>query len=367
METLRLETKGSPHVIIKLIEGDLRLVGQSGRVFEAQAPSKGQLTVRQEGERIELNCRAGCLVFLPSEAVVEAEAVSGDLHLTGVQGRSSVNRVGGDVRLRRAGEVHLGRIGGDLSVDKLTGALQIDAVGGDADVRDVRGDLQVGIMGGNLRLRQVDGAVEVEVGGDASVRLAPPQAQPPRIRAGGDISAMLAADASAVVRVKAKGDVLLPNPSEQVVVEGPDVVCCGSGSASVDLACEGDLSLRLWGLGSAGRWSLDLQEEINARVNSSIAEMEASLDELGLDALSIDSGRIGHRVRKAVARAMRTAASGAGIAGAVGSAEDHSSPAGKAEPAGGDEERLSVLRMLEEGKINTQQAESLLSALGDEE
>src|SRR3990170_1021253 len=147
METLRLETKGSPHVIIKLIEGDLRLVGQSGQVFEAQAPSKGQLTVRQEGEQIELSCRAGCLVFLPSEAVVEAEAV--------------------------AGEVHLGRIGGDLSVDTLTGALQIDAVGGDADVRDVQGDLQVGIMGGNLRLRQVDGAVEVEVGGDASVRLAP--------------------------------------------------------------------------------------------------------------------------------------------------------------------------------------------------
>jgi hypothetical protein len=365
METLTLETKASPQVIIQSIDGDLRLVGQPGQTFEAQAPSRGQLNVHQEGDRIVLSCRAGCLVFLPSQSVVQAEAVAGDLHLTGVLGRSSVRMVEGDVRLRRAGEVELGRLGGDLSADEINGALHIDSVGGEADVRDVRGDVRLGNVGGDIRLREVDGAVEVSVGGDASARLAPPPDSVSKIRAGGDITVVLPGDASAVVRVTAGGDLLLPNPSESVVVEGPGVVCCGSGSASVELICEGDLSLKLGGIGRTGGWGPDLREQINARVESSIAEMEASLEELGLDSPSIDSERIGQRVRKAVARALRAAGGGASIgAGAID--EDRSGPAAKAQSAGGDEEHLAVLRMLEEGKINAEQAEALLRALEDE-
>jgi hypothetical protein len=365
METLTLETKASPQVIIQSIDGDLRLVGQPGHTLEAQAPSKGQLSVHQEAERIVLSCRAGCLVFLPSQAVVQAEAVAGDLHLTGISGRSSVKMVAGDVRIRRAGEVEMGQLGGDLSADEINGGLHIDSVGGGANVRDVRGDVQLGNVEGDIRLRQVDGAVEVTVGGDASVRLTPPPDSTSRIRAGGDITAVLPGNASAVVRVTAGGDLLLPSPSESVVVEGPGVICCGSGSASVELTCEGDLSLRLGGLGRAGGWGPDLQEQINARVKSSIAEMEASLEELGLDSLSIDSERIGQRVRKAVARALRAAGGGAGIGAGIMD-EDRSGSAAKAQSSGGDEEHLAVLRMLEEGKINAEQAEALLRALEDE-
>jgi hypothetical protein len=365
VETLTLETKASPHVVIKSVDGDLRLVGQSGRVIEAQAPSKGQLTLRQEGERVELSCRTGCLVFLPMGATVEADAIAGDMHLTGVQGRCSVKLVGGDVRLRRAAGAEMGRVGGDLSVDTLSGGLRVDSLGGDIDVRDVRGDVHIGNAGGSLRLKQVSGAVEVELAGDARVKLSPPPDTTSRIRAGGDITATLPGDASAVVRVMAKGDVMLPDPAEGVVIEGPGVICCGSGSASLELTCEGDLSLRLRGRGSSSGWSPDLQEQIDARVNSSIAEMEASLEELGLDSLSIDSGRIGHRVRKAVSRALRAAAGGAGIASGAG-VEDRSASAGEAQPAGGAAERLAVLKMLEDGKVNAEQAEALLRALEDE-
>lgn len=363
METLTLEAKAPPHVIIKSIDGDLRLVGQSSRTIEAQAPSKGQLNVRQEGNRLELSCRAGCLVFLPMDAVVEAENVAGDLHLTGIRGESSFEKVGGDIRLRRSGKVDMGRVGGDLSVDMLSGGLRVEFLGGDADVRGVRGGLHVGQAGGDLRLRQIDGAIEVEAGGDVSARLSPPPDTASWIRAGGDIMATLPADASALVRVKAKGDVLLPNPAEGVVVEGPDVICCGSGSASVELVSEGDLSLRMSGRASADSWGADLHEEINARVNSSIAEMEASLDELGLDSLSIDSERIGQRVRKAVARALR-AAGGSADWGTL--AEGRSGPGGTTEEGPGDEERLAVLKMLEDGKITAEEAEALLRAMEDE-
>lgn len=365
METLTLETKVSPHVVIKSIEGDLRLVGQAGHVLEAQAPSKGQLTVRQEAERIEVSCRAGCLLFVPNDAIVDADTVAGDLHLTGIQGRSIVKTIGGDVRLRRAGEVELGRLGGDLSVHKLNGAMRVDSVGGNADVREVRGDLRIGSVGGDLRLRQVEGALEIDARGDAVVRFAPPPETTSRIRSGGDIKAMLPGDASAVVRVAARGDVSLPTPSDQVVVEGPGVVCCGSGSASVELACQGDLVLRLGGAGSAAIPSIDLEEEINARVRASIAEMEASLEDMGLNSLNIDSERIGHRVRRAVARAIRAASGGAGFAG-MSTGEDRPSSAAKAEPAGVNEESLAVLRMLEDGKINAEQAEALLRALEGE-
>lgn len=364
METMTLETKTSPQVIIQSIDGDLRLVGQPGHTLEAQAPSRGQLNVHQEADQIVLSCRAGCLVFLPAQAVVQAEAIAGDLHLTGISGRTSVRMVGGDVRIRRTGEVEMGRLGGDLSVDEISGGLHIESVGGEVDIRDVRGDVRLSNVGGDIRLRQVGGAVEVSAGGDASVRLAPPPDSTSRIRAGGDIRAVLPGDASAVVRVTAGGDLMLPNPSESVVVEGPGVICCGSGSATVELACEGDLSLRLGGLGRTVGLEADLQEQIDARVKSSIAEMEASLEELGLDSLSIDSERIGQRVRKAVARALRAAGGGGIAAGARD--EDRPGPTANDQSVAADEEHLAVLRMLEEGKINAEQAEALLRALEDE-
>jgi hypothetical protein len=365
MESMTLDTKGSPRVTIASIDGDLRLVGQSGRNFEAQAPSRGQLSLHQEGDRIELSCKAGCLVFLPADAVVEANAIGGDLHLTGVRGRSSITMVEGDARIRRTGAVQMGRLGGDLVAEDVGGSLRIDSVAGTADVRDVRGDVHLGNVGGDLRLRQVNGAVEASVGGDASIRLAPPPDSTSWVRAEGDIRAVLEADSSAVVQASAEGELLLPDPSEQVVVQGPGVVRCGSGSASVELKSDGDLSLRLGGYGRAGRWGPDLQQQINARVNSSIAEMEASLEELGLDSLSINSERIGHRVRRAVDRALRAAVGGAGI-GTSPRAEDSPEPVGASPDAGGDQEHMTVLRMLEEGKINAEQAEALLRALEDE-
>jgi hypothetical protein len=46
--------------------------------------------------------------------------------------------------------------------------------------------------------------------------------------------------------------------------------------------------------------------------------------------------------------------------------EDRSASAGEAQPAGGAAERLAVLKMLEDGKINAGQAEALLRALEDE-
>lgn len=72
------------------------------------------------------------------------------------------------------------------------------------------------------------------------------------------------------------------------------------------------------------------------------------------------SERIGHHVRRAVTRALRAAGGEADI---PGEAYDRSSPAGERRPARKDEARLVILRMLKEGKITTEQAESLLRAV----
>ena len=108
-----------------------------------------------------------------------------------------------------------------------------------------------------------------------------------------------------------------------------------------------------------------MEGEINARVNTSLAEMEASLEELGLDSVNIDSERLGNRVRKAVARAVRAASRGGGREGTSTEAEGGLRSTAGAKTAAGEQEKLAVLRMLEEGKINTEEAEVLLQALGD--
>ncbi len=84
METLKIDVGDKPQVRITSIGGDLRLTGREGAQLEAHAPVDGKLSVTKEGEVVVINCRSGCLVFLPADSQVQAETVGGDMRAIGL-------------------------------------------------------------------------------------------------------------------------------------------------------------------------------------------------------------------------------------------------------------------------------------------
>jgi hypothetical protein len=165
----------------------------------------------------------------------------------------------------------------------------------------------------------------------------------------------------------------------------------GAGEAQVTLRAGGDLSLRLAG-GAAGEevaagWSESLGEQIEAQIAAHLGELnldhlvhhevekalhqaekeiakaqqrierETARAEERAQRAQEKAARAAQRVQERMARRARKwgAPSGEGFFG-------RPEPARRA-PKVPEEEQLAVLRMLQEGKISTEQAEQLLKAL----
>jgi hypothetical protein len=372
METLKIEVGEKVKVHITTIGGDLRLTGREGAQLEAHAPAEGKLSVIKKNEHVEVSCRSGCLVFLPSDALVQVDAIGGDLRTIGLNGDLTLGTVGGNCSLRRVGKVTIDRIGGDLDARKLSGDLSLTSAGGDGIVSKVEGSVKIVTLGGDIILQRVEGDVELGVGGDASVRLEPMKKGHTVVSAGGDLTCRLPEDASAKITVQAGGDLRLSGVQEVESKDNGREVRLGKGETEIDLQAGGDLWLRT-GSETYSDIDLGLGESITAGIEASMADMEARFDALGRDFSKFDSDRIGERVRRAVSRSMRKAEKARklaerrmkhhrrdrqisfGIGGGYGGREQAS-----------EEERMSILRMLEQGKINIEEAESLLKALEGE-
>lgn len=371
MERITLEVSEKLKVQIESIGGDLRISGRKGLKFEAQAPDDGELKVKQEGDQITVSSRAGCLIYLPSVARIEAEQIGGDARITGLSAELMIRSIGGDLSLSRVGRSTFEMVGGDLTVRKMTGDLTVDRVGGDAVVEKVEGEIRLRAIGGDLLLRKVSGLVDASVGGDASVEIRPEVEKRSLVVTGSDLACRLPDEASAIVKMQAGGDLIKPTDLETEETDEGTVLRLGEGEGVIELTSGGDLWLRVGE--REVLYTDELLGDIESQVEANVAEVEARIAAMVEGAYSFDAERIGERVRRSVARARRKAERARRRAVRHADAESHhhrqSIQIGgfeADEPAVSEEERMTILRMVEQGKIGVEDAEKLLKALEGE-
>jgi hypothetical protein len=369
MEKFNLDVDEKTKVRIESIGGDLRISGRSGSNLEAQAPDYGELKVEQDEDQITISARSAVLVYLPASTPVAVERVGGDVRVTGLSDSLTVESVGGDLRLKRIGHTEIQWIGGDLTARKMDSDLVIAQVGGDAIIEKVGGAVRCNAIGGDLLLRSVQGVVDISVGGDASVEIVPQKEAGSRVVTGSDLTCYLPEEASANVHVNAGGELLLVEPGEFEEAEEGVVFRLGDGQGDVDLTSGGDLWLRV---GKYEEFNTeDWINDITSRAEASAAEVEARVGAIVGGAFAFDADRIAERVRKSVSKARRKAerAHKRAASYAASDGKDLRISFGKygSKPVEvSDEERMTILRMVEDGKINVEEAEKLLSALEGE-
>lgn len=378
MDQIALSTGESPAITVETVGSDLRLSGWDQSQFHAESTSQGSLHARERDGGIVLRADNDCTVHVPRRAVLKIATVGGDAKVKNVEGSISIERVGGDLTLRQVGGVSVGRVGGDLSAKKVLGSLSAEMIGGDLSARSVDGDVSAKTMA-DLYLRDVSGGIRATASGDVVLSVGFVVGRVYEVQASGDVVLRVPPNTSAKFVLQSAGDISVDLAAAGV--EGNSlqkVVTVGEGAAQVTVKATGDVSLTtqatdpdaMGDFGDhLGREFGVMAEEFAARARAAAERAADTARRKGEAARRRAEAKIESAQRRAERmseRAERTRRKTGSFVLRFDAAHPGQPPAPPVPPVS-DEERLAVLKMLEQGKITVAQAEKLLAALeGDE-
>ncbi|MBM4456930.1 MAG: hypothetical protein FJ011_04025 [Chloroflexi bacterium] len=325
-------------VTLEAVAGDLRLSNLAGVVRIAQVD--GDL----RGDEIaDLRLMGGC---------------AGDVRCENIQHFEAEN-IGGDLRLLDAGDVRLGRVHGDVWVEKAAKALQIARADGDMRLSDVGGMATLRSVAGDLRAEGLAGGLTApRVAGDAVLAGPFTAADGYTLVVDGDLSLYLPADASVRLAAKANGRIR-SDPQLTPATDGIPTFTASLGDAAVKITVSSGGDLRISQRGDKG-----------PAVETGRRPRWDAPGRHGLDHL----GDLGERIRQQV----RASLAAAGISIDMGEATwlgrgpkaprpprppTPERPRPSAAPGATAQEQLAILKMVESGTITAAEAEQLLKAL----
>ena len=353
----------SPRVIVDKIGGDISVVGWEGSEILIKADDD-ELSIEQNGDEIRLSCEDDVALRLPKASTLTFTLIEGDAAIRGINGDISIRTIKGDLSMREVGSVSIESIDSDFSLRGARGNLHIKNANSDASIRDVEGEVNIESVADDLALRGPRGNVKVNVGSDVVVYLDPRGDGDYLVTAGDDILLVMPSNANATVTMQGD-EIQVDWPGVEQNTEATDrVVTLGNGAAQITLKAGSDVRLT---------------NQVNAGES---AEEFGNFAGLNFDWSGFGE-RLSRQIEQTTARAAKRAEEAARRAERHGERQARrwtgkvtfgqswdfgpkgvpASPgAPKTEPVS-DEERLTILKMLQEKKITAEQAEQLLRAL----
>lgn len=423
MDKQYASTSASPRIILLDVSGDLRLKGQDSFDVMAKSDSPEDLALEARDDKVEIRCTSSCTVRVPRAAVVEIHNVHGDTVIKGLDGSLSIGTINGDLELRNVCVTRIGRVNGNLTAKNVDGDLSVDSAVGDVFARRVQGNFNVSeSISGNLNLNDIGGSAKASANGNISIRLDPAPGHDYEFTCIGNLFCRLSSDASVEISVPKASQVMvdLPGIHASAPVQTPYALTLGEGDARVTLSASGnvvldthapewdmedfdiDTNAEVEGMADAVSQQINqqvesqvrmIEDQLNAQLSSLTMRLSAAkmtedqarrIEERAREASERATVRAQERVRRAQermeqkmataqrkmeyrAQAMERASRhsrhpvGLGILSFPGAPK----PPAPSEPVR-EEERLMILRMLEEKKITMDEAETLLTALEDQ-
>lgn len=355
----RISVSSQPKVKINSVEGDLHLVGWDNDEILFRN-DENMITLEQNGNEINVTCQDDLAINVPRNSLVHILVVNGDMSVRGLVGDFEADVVNGDVSIRDVGKITLGAIETDFNLRGAKGDVHVKSVGGDASLRAVKGSLTLDSVADDLAIRGVGGNLKVDVDADVVLQLEPKPGQDYSVIAGADIMLILPEDTNATLTLNAdKINVQLPNVQPEDNTSR--VVVLGDGSAQIKLDAGGNVLVTN---------RQDAAE--NADEFGNFAGMMFDWDSWGRE-IGQEWGELGREWGDRFSRQAQEAAQRIErkMRHAVGRRNakmkwtwdfDNMPKAPKREPVS-EEERMTILRMLAEKKITSEEADQLLSAL----
>lgn len=378
------EINVSVPVIVQNVGGDLVLRGREGDALVVDGDNP-QVEHLGSGQPYLVRCGGDCRVSVPSGVDVVVQRVGGDARIAELDGNVEIENIGGDLTVGHVAAVAIHTVGGDLRLKWTDADARIENVGGDATVREVGGSLHIQNVGADLFLRTVEGSCVVEhTGDDLVLNVAFHPGHEYRFNAGSDILCRIQPDTGARFvlpqhtryELDVEADVTTSDSGESTIIT------IGDGGATVRLTAGGELRF----IGEEEDYVFNLGAQIEEELEARLSSLEEKLAQQfeGLDErLQAQSERFAEQAAHFATHAARQAERQVDRARRsldrrkmksrkrdFGEArftwgfppEPPKPPRPPVEPVR-EEERLMILRMVQENKITIEEAERLLAAL----
>lgn len=355
----------TPKIIIERVDGDLSLVGWEGEDILIKGDEE-TTRVKQNGGEIKISCDDDLSIRAPKGATVLIQTISGDASIRGIIGGIELGEAGGDLSIRDVGSVAIDAIHADLSLRGAKGHVFVRSAQSDVSIRDVDGNVSFESVGDDLALRDVRGDVTANVGEDVVFYLNPQPGKNYAVNAGEDILLVMPPKANATLTMSAdeisidwKGNELEDDATSGVIV-------LGDGSANIVLSAGSDI--RISNQSDAGESAEDFGNFAGIGLDWSGFGEKISKQVAQATKRAAEAERRAHEARRRVEERVEGRVRGKVNVG-VGRWNWDLSPKGvpmpptPPQPQASEEERLAILKMLQEKKISADDADKLLSAL----
>jgi len=335
--------------------------------------------------------------------------VYGNATLQSVSG-ADLQNVRGNLRVKNGGHLRVSRAGGNLQARNLRGKLSAEQVGGNAVLKDIEQPCSLHKVAGNLTAEDLSGGIQApRIGGNLVLEGKLGRGRSYHFRADGNARLRFSEGTNAVLTLTARGKLLAQAPLADEQWLGKTLTGrLGDGGSEIVVEAGGNVLLS----SEDSARGVELGTEIARQIEDSLqavdleavgrqvsGEMEAALSRLRVKMEDVNWEQIGSQAREAIERAMeqmqrdadRLAEKGArqqqrlerqaeqqarrlerrqrkqgkqaprpSVAAVDGQPEPHEPV--EAAPASEDE-RLSILKLVEQGQITPAEAEMLLDAL----
>ncbi len=354
----------------------------------------GDLVVKHVHGDVSLS-EVGGDVVLSGLSNVKLQSVHGDLTVRQLDGSLSADVVFGDAACHQMGSLSLTAVHGDLSARHLSGSVTLGQLYGDANLEFIEGDVTLQQGHRDVNVRQVGGLLQIQQAyGDIRLRGGLPNGEH-FCRASGDIVVRWPIDAP--INVDATAPAIKNSlPLEEVNQSDTNLTGhIGAEKTHLKLVADGRILLKE-GRPTQDDWEPmdqefafnfgfdmnNLGERISREVEAHVTRLTASLQsQFGPDFAQDMAERITRQAEKAAAKAERAAERAA--AQAQRQAERHARRHGPPPPRpprppqpgwtpqppkaprakATAEEQLKILKMVEQGIITPEEANTLLEAI----
>jgi len=187
MKTIYERSLGlTPSILIENVGGSLQIKGwMRSEIFVSSDDEQSELIEREDG--LLLRSAADCVLRVPRAARLQIGQVNGNLRLKYLDADLRVEHVGGSLVCRSVANLSLGAVNGSLMVKDVLGSINCRSVGGSVIARHVEGDMLLEQVGGNLDGRNLSASLQATVGGFSRVEWNVFNGRGVALKAGGSI------------------------------------------------------------------------------------------------------------------------------------------------------------------------------------